>query len=159
VSAAIHVFAAHCTRWYAASLQPFVPLKVYAAQLVGFVIAVLVGGAVAGLLGGAWGGLSGAFVGLASGTGIRDCLFGWLVVVIPAWPEAPAPAAGLSINTNTALLISSASHMSTRTLAAAVLHCIFWLAAVTYVGWAGAALARQMSSRRRRETPSGSRDA
>lgn len=143
VSAALHVFAAHCTRYYAATLQPFSALKVYALQLCGFVLAVLVGGAMAGLLGGAWGGLSGAFVGLASGTGIRDCLFGWLVAVIPAWPEAPAPASGFSMSTNTALLLSTTSHLSVRALVGAVLHAALWLVGIIYAGWAGATLARR----------------
>ena len=147
LSAALHVVAAHCARCYAASLQPFSALHVYVVQLAGFMATVLAGGAVAGLVGGQWGGLSGALVGLAAGTGIRDCFLGWLVAVIPAWPAAPAPAAGLSQNVDTALLLSTAAHLSARTVAAAVLHAIFWVAAVIYAGWAGAMLGRRAAAR------------
>jgi hypothetical protein len=147
-AAALHIVAAHCTRSYAAILQPFCALRVYAVQVVGFVAAVLVGGAVAGLLGGGWGGLGGGFVGLASGTGIRECLFGWLVAVIPAWPGVPGPVAGFSIDADTALLIAATAHLSTRTTVYAVAYAIVWIAGVTYAGWAGAFLARRVVRRR-----------
>ncbi|MFQ5810764.1 MAG: hypothetical protein ACE5JM_14205 [Armatimonadota bacterium] len=147
VAAALHVVAAHCTRHYAATLQPFSALRVYAVQVAGFVAAVLVGGAAAGLLGGAWGGLGGGVVGLASGTGIRECLFGWLVAVIPAWPAAPGPVTGFSVDANTALLVASTAHLSARTTVYAVAYAIVWIAAVTYAGWAGAFLARGAARR------------